>query len=54
LRLKILKRQTVTASFFLFTFKSVEKGVRYNIRNRTHHFGPPWHYNDLPESALKQ
>jgi len=35
---KILKRQTVTASV-VFTFNSVEKGVRYNIRNGSHDFG---------------
>ena len=31
-KVKILKRQTVTTSV-LFTFKSVEKAVLYNIRN---------------------
>ena len=37
---KILKRQTVTASV-VFTLNSVDTGVRYNIRNSSHHFGPP-------------
>ena len=39
-KVKILKRQTVTTSV-LFTVNVVEKGLRYNIRNSSHHLGPP-------------
>ena len=33
-------KKSFTASV-VFTFKLIEKGVRYNIRNSAHHFGPP-------------
>ena len=37
----------------VFTLNSVDTGVRYNIRNSSHHFGPPGTVV-TSQSALKQ